>query len=158
MATQALSLVCKDCGTLLRSVKEAQDHGEATGHSQFEESTEAVSGRWERTHPKGDVPHTTLALVDRSPCPRPDCAPAIGQVRRLVCVECGKPCRSDTEWDVHQKRTGHSTYTDKARAACPSPASSTHSAAARCLLRLAAAADDSAASERLLPPPHARRA
>lgn len=27
----ALSLVCKDCGVLLRSVKEAQDHGEATG-------------------------------------------------------------------------------------------------------------------------------
>jgi len=38
----ALSLVCRDCGVLLRSVKEAQDHGEATGHANFEESTEAV--------------------------------------------------------------------------------------------------------------------
>lgn len=38
----ALSLVCKQCDTPLRSVAEAQDHGEATGHSQFEESTEHV--------------------------------------------------------------------------------------------------------------------
>jgi hypothetical protein len=38
----ALSLRCNDCGLLLRSVKEAQDHGEATGHSNFEESTEAL--------------------------------------------------------------------------------------------------------------------
>lgn len=38
----ALSLVCQQCGTQLKSVKEAQDHGEATGHSQFAESTEAV--------------------------------------------------------------------------------------------------------------------
>lgn len=39
----ALSLTCKQCNASLKSVKEAQDHGEATGHSQFEESTEAVS-------------------------------------------------------------------------------------------------------------------
>lgn len=38
----ALSLKCGQCGLQLRSVKEAQDHGEASGHSQFEESTEAV--------------------------------------------------------------------------------------------------------------------
>lgn len=41
MAT-ALSLICVDCGVILRSVKEAQDHGEATGHANFEESTEAA--------------------------------------------------------------------------------------------------------------------
>ncbi|KAK9803636.1 hypothetical protein WJX72_007545 [[Myrmecia] bisecta] len=38
----ALSLVCKQCNTQLRSVEEAQSHGEVTGHSQFEESTEPV--------------------------------------------------------------------------------------------------------------------
>lgn len=38
----ALSLRCADCGAQLRSVKEAQDHGEATGHANFEESSEAV--------------------------------------------------------------------------------------------------------------------
>jgi len=38
----AQSLLCKDCNTLLRSVKEAQDHADATGHANFEESTEAV--------------------------------------------------------------------------------------------------------------------
>lgn len=38
----AQSLVCKDCNAFLRSVKEAQDHADATGHTNFEESTEAV--------------------------------------------------------------------------------------------------------------------
>ncbi len=39
----ALSLTCKQCNASLKSVKEAQEHGEVTGHSQFEESTEPVS-------------------------------------------------------------------------------------------------------------------
>ena len=38
----ALSLVCKDCGALLRSVKEAQDHGEATGR--FRGAAAAAAG------------------------------------------------------------------------------------------------------------------
>ncbi|KAK3158007.1 hypothetical protein QOZ80_2AG0131630 [Eleusine coracana subsp. coracana] len=37
-----LSLQCGDCGVLLRSVEEAQAHAEATSHSNFAESTEAV--------------------------------------------------------------------------------------------------------------------
>ena len=39
----ALSLVCGQCGLQLKSVKEAQEHGELSGHTQFEESTEPVS-------------------------------------------------------------------------------------------------------------------
>lgn len=38
----ALSLKCNTCGLALRSMREAQDHGEATGHADFSESTEAV--------------------------------------------------------------------------------------------------------------------
>mmetsp|Transcript_9454 Transcript_9454/g.10958 ORF Transcript_9454/g.10958 Transcript_9454/m.10958 type:complete len:428 (-) Transcript_9454:295-1578(-) len=38
----AKSYVCNDCGAQLRSIKEAQDHGETTGHSNFSESEEAV--------------------------------------------------------------------------------------------------------------------
>ena len=38
----ALSLQCNVCGVRLRSAREAQDHGEATGHADFSESTEAV--------------------------------------------------------------------------------------------------------------------
>ncbi|CAL8469381.1 g8922 [Coccomyxa elongata] len=38
----ALSLVCKDCNAQLRSVAEATQHNEATGHTNFEESTESV--------------------------------------------------------------------------------------------------------------------
>ncbi|KAH8519561.1 hypothetical protein H0E87_001100 [Populus deltoides] len=37
-----VSLKCGDCGALLKSVQEAQDHAELTSHSNFSESTEAV--------------------------------------------------------------------------------------------------------------------
>ncbi|XP_042516143.1 stress response protein NST1-like isoform X2 [Macadamia integrifolia] len=37
-----LSLKCGDCGALLKSVEEAQEHGELTSHSNFSESMEAV--------------------------------------------------------------------------------------------------------------------
>jgi len=38
----AQSLVCNDCGLQLKSVKEATDHNEATGHANFAESEEKV--------------------------------------------------------------------------------------------------------------------
>lgn len=31
----------------------------------------------------------------------------------LSCTNCGKPCRSQTEVDLHKKRTGHENYVDK---------------------------------------------
>ncbi|CAI9776114.1 unnamed protein product [Fraxinus pennsylvanica] len=37
-----LSLKCGDCGTLLKSVEEAQEHADLTKHANFVESTEAV--------------------------------------------------------------------------------------------------------------------
>ncbi|KAI3932828.1 hypothetical protein MKX01_031810 [Papaver californicum] len=37
-----LSLQCGDCGVLLKSVEEAQEHAELTSHSNFAESTDAV--------------------------------------------------------------------------------------------------------------------
>ncbi|KAL0865534.1 hypothetical protein Bca101_044652 [Brassica carinata] len=37
-----VSLKCGDCGALLKSVEEAQEHAEITSHSNFAESTEAV--------------------------------------------------------------------------------------------------------------------
>ncbi|XP_057419122.1 uncharacterized protein LOC130713367 [Lotus japonicus] len=37
-----VSLMCGDCGVLLRSVEEAQEHAELTSHSNFSESTEPV--------------------------------------------------------------------------------------------------------------------
>ena len=39
---EAKSLKCNDCNLLLRSVKEAQDHADATGHSNFAETTVAI--------------------------------------------------------------------------------------------------------------------
>ncbi|KAI4981171.1 hypothetical protein ZWY2020_021656 [Hordeum vulgare] len=53
----------------------AAAHAEATSHTNFAESTEAVLN--------------------------------------LVCADCGKPCRSETEVDLHKKRTGHAEFTDK---------------------------------------------
>lgn len=38
----AKSLLCKDCGLLLRNVAEAQNHNEVTGHANFEETTVAI--------------------------------------------------------------------------------------------------------------------
>ncbi|XVF37986.1 hypothetical protein REPUB_Repub20aG0058700 [Reevesia pubescens] len=37
-----VSLKCGDCGALLKSVEEAQEHAELNSHSNFSESTEAV--------------------------------------------------------------------------------------------------------------------
>jgi hypothetical protein len=42
-AMAGLSLECGDCKVQLRSVEEAQDHAELTGHTNFQESTQAVS-------------------------------------------------------------------------------------------------------------------
>ncbi|KAF6266626.1 hypothetical protein COO60DRAFT_1697171 [Scenedesmus sp. NREL 46B-D3] len=39
----AISLLCKDCNTLLKNIAEAQSHNDATGHANFEESTQAVT-------------------------------------------------------------------------------------------------------------------
>lgn len=100
----ALSLVCNDCGALLRSVKEAQDHGEATGHASFSESTEAVGAL---------ISRFPLCCCDRAACSRRKSTSWALQVKRYVCKECGKPCRSDTERDVHTRRTGHAEFEDK---------------------------------------------
>lgn len=42
-AMAGLSLECGDCKVQLRSVEEAQEHAELTGHTNFQESTQAVS-------------------------------------------------------------------------------------------------------------------
>ncbi|KAF8072947.1 ubxn1 [Scenedesmus sp. PABB004] len=39
----AVSLLCKDCNSLLKNVAEAQAHSDATGHVNFEESTQPVT-------------------------------------------------------------------------------------------------------------------
>ena len=76
----AKSLCCDICKAQFRGMREAQEHGEATGHASFSESTEAVL--------------------------------------TLVCAECGKPCRTVTEQEVHTKRNpGHTTFVDKTQEA-----------------------------------------
>lgn len=95
----ALSLTCKQCNASLKSVKEAQDHGEATGHSQFEESTEPVS------HAE------TVELADQLCRSQSSCGL---QVLNLQCTICGKPCRNQTEKDMHSRHTGHLEFQNKA--------------------------------------------
>ena len=65
----ALSLVCGQCGLQLKSVKEAQEHGELSGHTQFEESTEPVS-----------IPYSILRTPGyalRASCPTHACMHAL---------------------------------------------------------------------------------
>eukprot|EP00282_Hemiselmis_andersenii_P011305 CAMPEP_0114124242 /NCGR_PEP_ID=MMETSP0043_2-20121206/8677_1 /TAXON_ID=464988 /ORGANISM="Hemiselmis andersenii, Strain CCMP644" /LENGTH=382 /DNA_ID=CAMNT_0001217117 /DNA_START=162 /DNA_END=1310 /DNA_ORIENTATION=+ len=60
----------------LKTTDEVQAHAEQTGHTNFEESTEAVLN--------------------------------------LVCKGCGKPCRSETEKQMHtQRNPGHDEFVDK---------------------------------------------
>ncbi|KAJ8447232.1 hypothetical protein Cgig2_030463 [Carnegiea gigantea] len=86
-----VSLKCGDCGALLRSVEEAQQHAELTSHSNFSESTEAV-----------------LNLVCSS-CGKP-C-----RSKTLVFddFEISFRCLSIQESDLHTKRTGHPEFVDK---------------------------------------------
>lgn len=35
------------------------------------------------------------------------------QVLNIQCKDCGKPCRSQTERELHTKRTGHAEFIDK---------------------------------------------
>ena len=37
------------------------------------------------------------------------------QIKIVVCTECGKPCRTDAEKDMHTRFTGHASYVDKVR-------------------------------------------
>ena len=37
------------------------------------------------------------------------------QIKTVVCTECGKPCRTDAEKDMHTRFTGHATYVDQVR-------------------------------------------
>ena len=35
------------------------------------------------------------------------------QIKIVICTECGKPCRTDAEKDMHTRFTGHASYVDK---------------------------------------------
>lgn len=117
----ALSLRCAECGAALKSVAEAQDHGEATGHSRFEESEEAVTQMvsrergvwqtlWDWRVGVGGGGANEIRTPDRiALSPHPPTQPLLFQ----VCTDCGKPCRTDTERDLHTKRTGHASFVDK---------------------------------------------
>ena len=35
------------------------------------------------------------------------------QIKVVVCTECGKPCRTDAEKDMHTRFTGHASFVDK---------------------------------------------
>lgn len=104
----------------LRSVAEAQSHGEATGDHLNEAALCAAS--------------MLSVLVDggqlgtaedlryapgANPVPRAtghsNFEESTEAVVTLECADCGKPCRSETEQDLHTKRTGHSSFRDKAR-------------------------------------------
>ena len=53
-----------------------------------------------------------MPIARRSHRP-PDFVESTEAVLNLTCVACGKPCRSETEKDIHTKRTGHAEFVDK---------------------------------------------
>lgn len=108
----------------------------AAGHANFEESTEAVGARgrcWGAQALWGLGParvpawrrawgHAAAAATASGSHSRPTSGPLHHtQVKRYICKECGKPCRSDTERDVHTRRTGHTEFDDKASQAVSTP-------------------------------------
>lgn len=74
-----VSLKCGDCGALLRSVEEAQEHAELTSHSNFSESTEAVLNLVCSTCGKPCRSKTVLY----SPIPTLDCCTLYSRIRFL---------------------------------------------------------------------------
>ncbi|KAK6145813.1 hypothetical protein DH2020_019682 [Rehmannia glutinosa] len=79
-----VSLKCGDCGTLLKSVEEAQEHAELTKHSNFVESTEAVLNLESDLHTKR-TGHTEF--VDKT-----------SEAAKPISLEAPKP-KDDVEMD-----------------------------------------------------------
>lgn len=111
----ALSLVCKDCNAQLRSVAEATSHNEATGHANFEESTESVSLSYAPGNLRSGQQKLFRMQNTMKRSLQAEVVNFLGfdQVLNLVCSTCGKPCRSTTEQELHTKRTGHDSFKDK---------------------------------------------
>ena len=57
------------------------------------------------------------------------------QVLNLICTACGKPCRTQTECDLHTKRTGHADFVDKVPLAPPRGCDSLSVSASVCTIR-----------------------
>ena len=105
----AKSLLCKDCGLLLRNVADAQNHNEVTGHTNFEETTVAVSNT-----PGGWICREVLHVNTV-----PNMMSSFGlQIKVQKCTACGKPCRSDAERDMHKRFTGHTEYVEQVGIFC----------------------------------------
>ena len=105
----AQSLVCNDCGLQLKSVKEATDHNEATGHANFAESVEKVRYCCFKVSTEGIKCVTALMINTVRACNVLRAA----QVLNMLCEDCGKPCRNKTQQDLHTKHTGHTRFVDK---------------------------------------------
>jgi len=105
-------------GLQLKNAEEAKQHMEGTGHTNFEESTEAVAARRPPRAPCL-VPRSETRARARSRV-RADRGQRAPQVLQLVCKACGKPCRSETEKQMHMKRNpDHTEFVDQTAGAGP---------------------------------------
>ena len=102
----------------LKNAEEAKQHMEGTGHTNFEESTEAVAARRPPRAPCL-VPRSETRARARARV-RADRGQRAPQVLQLVCKACGKPCRSETEKQMHMKRNpDHTEFVDQTAGAGP---------------------------------------
>ena len=65
--------------------------------------------------------HQGLHLYTGAAPGKPLSRAACLQVLNLTCTACGKPCRTQTECDLHTKRTGHADFVDKVRTGFTGP-------------------------------------
>ena len=106
----AQSLVCNDCGLQLKSVKEATDHNEATGHANFAESEEKVGTPSFRVQklPKLPIPDKPELAHAPSPCCA-GCQHGVRGVRKALQKQDAAGSALQTHWPCQVCRQGRTT-------------------------------------------------
>ena len=110
LAMAALSMTCGVCNAQLRSVQEAREHAEMSGHTDFAESTEPVRcwrgfparfpnlfNLWCRSHVMSCHVMSSHLISSHLMSSHVISSHRVWfQVLNLVCRICGKPCRTKT--------------------------------------------------------------
>ena len=111
----AQSLVCNDCGLQLKSVKEATDHNEATGHANFAESEEKVGTPSFRVQklPKLPIPDKPELAHVPSPCCA-GCQHGVRGVRKALQKQDAAGSAQQTHWPHQICRQGENDFSCEA--------------------------------------------
>ncbi|KAH0739109.1 hypothetical protein KY290_037814 [Solanum tuberosum] len=117
-------LQCGDCGTLLESVVEAQQHAQNFHHTNFYESKEAIRflvcstcGQNSRCHTCGDCGTLLKSAEKAEQHAKENWHTNFRESNEAfvyqVCKVCGNHCVCKTESAMHSKRSGHTEFYDR---------------------------------------------